>query len=306
MNSMTTLSRITKLGLTNFWRNRWLSLVATTVIMLTLLVISIFSLIGLGITRTTNEIRGKIDLVVYFDDKATDDEIRQLQATFEAKPEVKQVEYVSKEQALEIFQRIQGVERVRNVVTAQDNPLPRSLRIKPLDPSNIETLATEVKGTQLAQDGKIRSLSFDKNSALIKRLIGITRFVTIIGIMLSLIFLFISVLVIFNTIRLAIFSRKDEIEIMKLVGANDIFVRGPFLLEGGIYGAIAAFFAFLLMNLSIVLIASATRQSVTGIDIPLQSFFEGYIWWIFLGQALIGLFVGTIFSWWAVRRYIRI
>lgn len=304
--NIVTFSRITKLGFTNFWRNRWLSLVATTVIMLTLLVISIFSLIGLGITKTTNEIRGKIDLVVYFDDKATDDEIRQLQSTLTAKPEVKQVEYVSKEQALEIFQRIQGVERVRNVVTPQDNPLPRSLRVKPDDPSSIEVLATEVKGTQLAQDGKIRSLSFDKNSALVQRLIGITRFVTIIGILLSSIFLLISILFIFNTIRLAIFARKDEIEIMKLVGANDIFVKGPFLLEGGTYGVIAAFLAFLLMNLSIVVIAWVTRRSVTGIDIPIHSFFEGYIWWIFLGQILLGLFVGILFSWWAVRRYIRV
>jgi len=167
-------------------------------------------------------------------------------------------------------------------------------------------LAAELKENQLAKDGKIRSLSFDKNSALVRRLIGITRFVTILGILFSSIFLMVSVLVIFNTIRLAIFARKDEIEIMKLVGANDVFVKGPFLLEGGIYGLIAAAIAFLLMNLSLVLITSITRRSVTGIDIPIQSFFEGYIWWILLGQVLLGLFVGTVFSWWAVKRYIRV
>ena len=305
MNTVT-ISRITRLGITNFWRNRWLSLVATTVIMLTLLVISIFSLIGLGITRTTNEIRNKIDLVIYFDDKATEEEIAQLRSVLEAKQEVKQVDYITKEQALEIFQQIQGVERIRNVVSPSDNPLPRSLRVKPVDPTSLEALAAELKENQLAKDGKIRSLSFDKNSALVRRLIGITRFVTILGILFSSIFLMVSVLVIFNTIRLAIFARKDEIEIMKLVGANDVFVKGPFLLEGGIYGLTAAAIAFLLMNLSLVLITSITRRSVTGIDIPIQSFFEGYIWWILLGQVLLGLFVGTVFSWWAVKRYIRV
>jgi len=304
--TFTTLSRVTRLGVVNFWRNRWLSLVATTVIMLTLLVISIFSLIGLGIVRTTNEVRERIDLVVYFDDKATDEEIQQLRRTLEANLEVKNIEFVSKEQALEIFQRIQGVERVRNVVTAQDNPLPRSLRVKPVDPQNLEALATEVKATQLAIDGKIRSLSFDRNSALVRRLIGITRFVTILGALLSSIFLLISIVVIFNTIRLAVFARRDEVEIMKLVGANDAFVKGPFLLEGGIYGFLAAAVAFLLMNLSLVLVTSITRQSVTGIEIPVQSFFEGYIWWILLGQMGLGILVGTFFSWWAVRRYIRV
>lgn len=304
--NLITVSRIIRLGLTNFRRNLWLSIVATTVIMLTLLVMSIFSLIGLGIVRTTDEVRGKIDLVVYFDDKATEDEIYQMQKSLEAKPEVKSVEYVSKEEALEIFQRIQGVERVRSVVTPQDNPLPRSLRIKPTDPQVLESIAQEVKNTQLAQDGKIRSLSFDKNSALIRRLIGITRFVTILGVLLSSIFLLISILVIFNTIRLTIFARKDEIEIMKLVGASDAFVKGPFLLEGGLYGLIAALVAFLLMNLSIVLIAQVTGTSVQGIDIPVQSFFQGYTWWILLGQVLLGLLVGTIFSYWAVKKYIRV
>lgn len=304
--NFTTLSRITRLGLTNFWRNRWLSLVATTVIMLTLLVISIFSLIYIGITRTTNDIRGKIDLVIYFDDKATEDEIAQLRSTLEAKPLVKQVEYITKEQALEIFQRIQGVERVRSVVTKEDNPLPRSLRVKPDDPSDLEGLANEVKESALAHDGKIRSLSFDRNSSLVKRLIGITRFVRILGILLSSIFLLVSVLVIFNTIRLTIFARKDEIEIMKLVGANDIFVKGPFLLEGAIYGLFAALVAFLLMNGSIVLIAQITERSVTGIDIPIQSFFIQYVWWILLGQVILGLLMGTVFSYWAVKRYIRV
>jgi cell division transport system permease protein len=304
--SFVTISRITRLGLTNFWRNRWLSLVATTVIMLTLLVISIFSLIGLGIIKTTNEVRGKIDLVVYFDDKATEDEIQQLRSSLDILPQVREIEYVSKEQALEIFQRIQGVERVRNVVTKEDNPLPRSLRIKPVDPNTIEMLAGQVKETQLAKEGKIRSLSFDKNSALVKRLIGITRFVTILGALLSSIFLLISITVIFNTIRLAIFSRRDEIEIMKLVGASDIFVKGPFLLEGLIYGFIAAAASFLLMNVSLVLISTITAKSVTGVEIPIQSFFTGYIWSILAGQMLLGLLVGTIFSWWAVRRYIRV
>src|SRR3990167_10108482 len=134
------IKRITNLGLTNFWRNRLLSLASTLVMTLTLLIISTFVIMTLVINKTTDRIKAKMDITVYFKDTATTDEIADLQQQLAIRADVKEVKYISKEEALEIWQEKQKNQRIKELVSSTENPLPRSLAIKATDPAELDNI----------------------------------------------------------------------------------------------------------------------------------------------------------------------
>src|SRR3990167_5269020 len=226
-------SRITKLGLTNFWRNRWLSLASTLVMTLTLLIITLFVVMTLVIGKTTDRIKAKMDITVYFKDSATTEEISDLQEKLAARADVKEVRYISKEEALQIWNEQQKNLRIRELVTPEENPLPRSLAIKAQDPEQLNAIADFLSAD--ANTSIVHKISYEENKQIIDKLLAITSFIKKMGGLFSAIFIIVSILVILNTIRLAIFARKEEIEIMRLVGASDRFIRVPFIVEGTLY-----------------------------------------------------------------------
>ena len=298
-------SRISKLGLVNFWRNRWLSLASTLVMTLTLLIISLFVIMTIVISATTDRIKSKMDITAYFKDSATTQEISTLQETLAARSDVKEVRYVSKEEALQIWNVRQKNLKIRELVKPEDNPLPRSLQIKAQDPSQLNTIADFLASEQNATI--IHKISYEENKQIIDKLLAITSFIKKMGGIFSAIFILISILVILNTIRLAIFSRKDEIEIMRLVGASDRFIKMPFVVEGTLYGILASVLASLLMLLGIAVISplinSYLGASVT--DNMYQFFWSNFIW-LFLMQFVVGIVVGIGCSLFSIRKYLKI
>jgi len=258
-----TAKRVSKLGIINFWRNRWLSLAATLIMTLTLIIIGIFAILTIVINKTTDSIRNKMDISVYFNDSAPIDDIVGLQQTLATRGDVKEVKYISKEEALEIFKTQQEGKKVANLIDPNENPLPRSLEIKANKAENLDSIAAFV-----AQDKfktAIHNISYQDNKTVIERLIAFTSFIKRTGWAFSILFVLISILVILNTIRLTMYSRKDEIEIMKLVGANDTFIRVPFIIEGILYGVIATILAIILIRIG-VSIASPFIEHYLGID----------------------------------------
>ena len=302
--SWSTSGRIFKLGLVNFWRNRWLSLAATLVMTLTLLIISIFAILTLVIGKTTDSIRAKMDISIYFNDSATTDQIIDLQRQLAARSDVKEVKYISKEEALAIFKEQQEGKKVAEFINPEENPLPRSLEIKATQPEYLDQIAQYVG--QDESKPLIHNVSYQENKTIIERLIGVTSFIKIIGWVFSAVFVLISVLVILNTIRLTILTRKDEIEIMRLVGASDTFIKVPFIVEGFLYGFLATILATILIRIG-VSVVSPLIERYLGIDLSyrLMRFFSGNFLTIVGLELIVGIVIGIGCSLISIRRYLK-
>jgi cell division transport system permease protein len=299
------IKRITNLGLINFWRNRWVSLASTLIMTLTLLIITLFVVMTIVIGKTTDRIRSKIDVSVYFKDSATTQEISNLQQELASRSDVKEVRYISKEEALDIWDQQQKNQRIKELVTAEENPLPRSLTIKTLDPANLQKIVDYVSGPQFASI--IHKVSYEDNKQIIDKLLAITSFIKKIGLIFSIVFIIISILVILNTIRLTIFTRKDEIEIMRLVGASDRFIKGPFIIEGMLYGILACILAMGILWLAIGFVSPLINQYLgTAVTENMINFFLGHFILIFFLQLLVGILVGIGCSLFSIRKYLKI
>ncbi|MGA2666825.1 MAG: permease-like cell division protein FtsX [Patescibacteria group bacterium] len=305
MNRLT-IERIIKLGLVNFWRNRWLSLASALVMTLTLIVISIFVILTLVIGRTSDIIKSKMDITVYFNDSATTDQISELQQVLASRPDVKEVAYTSKEEAEKIWEQTQTSQALKNIASELgENPFPRSIAIKATDPSKLDAIAGVINSA--TYQSIIHKVSYQDNKVLIGRLISITTFTKEIGWIFSAVFVIMSVLVVLNTIRLAIYSRKDEIEIMRLVGANDVFIKTPFIVEGIIYGLLACFLATILLWLGFLSLQPLiTEHFDPGVALGVRVFYYSHFGWLFLMQFIIGVAVGIGAALFSIRKYLRI
>ncbi|MCL5407021.1 MAG: permease-like cell division protein FtsX [Patescibacteria group bacterium] len=300
------ITRITKLGLTNFWRNRWLSLASTLVMTLTLLIISMFVIMTMVINKTTDRIKSKMDITVYFNDSATTENIADLQQKLAARADVSEVKYISKEEALQIWEQTQKNQQIKDLITTNDNPLPRSLAVKATTPEKLNDIDNYLLSDDFAP--MIHKISYEENKVIIDKLLAITAFIKKMGWLFSGIFIIVSILVILNTIRLAIFTRKSEIEIMRLVGASDRFIKMPFVIEGALYGILACILAFILMWLGVyVIIASLVTQYLgAAVTENLKSFFSSYIFYIILLQFLVGIVIGVGCSLFSIRKYLKV
>lgn len=294
--------RITKTAFISLWRNRWLSLAATLIMVLTLITVSFFLSLLIVTNKTTQTLREKADMTVYFNDATTNDQIFATQNILISRSDVKNVKYVSKEQALVEWQGRAGNEEIRDVITASDNPLPRSLQIKTLVPEDLEKVNTYLSGEEYKP--LIKKISYEVNKNLIDRLVKITRLVKIVGYSLSFLFVLVSILIILNTIRLTIFARSAEIEIMKLVGASDWYVRGPFIIEGISYGILGAVFSSIILYFF-----SKFSIPAAGRFLELPDFNNSYlgisiVLIIFL-QFVIGILLGGLCSVLAIKKHLK-
>lgn len=292
------------MSLTSFWRNNWLSITGTLVMTITLVIISFFSILTLTVNRTATLLKDKIDVIVYFKDDASDDQITEMQQLLKARPDVKEINYVSKEEAKKRFDDMNHLNlELSTIFSDTENPLPRSLEIKPTQAESTGKLFSYLKDPAFAP--LIKKISYEENKSVIDRLLNLTSFFTKTGLIMSAVFIIISILIIFNTIKLAIFSRKDEIEIMRLVGATDIFVKFPFIVEGMLYGFFATIFASLLVYFGYLIITPFLNNYLSGIDIGLASFIGGNLPIIITGQLFVGLILGAGCSYLATRRYVN-
>jgi cell division transport system permease protein len=297
-----TLYRITKMSLISFWRNWWLSVAATLIMVLTLITISIFASVLVVTNKTTASLRDRVDISVYFNDSTSEDQINAIKENFLNRPEIKSVQYVSKDDALSIWkQRNAGDSKLQDIVTAADNPLPRSLEIKTVKPEDYG----KVNDLLSSDDYKpmIRSISYGKTKDLIDRLVKVTTTIKIAGWALSTIFVLISILIIYNTVRLTIFARSGEIEIMKLVGASDWYVRGPFIIEGAGYGIIGAIISATIFYFGFK-IAIHPIENYLGIADLNSSYLGMNLALIILLQFFSGLVLGISCSLIAIRNHL--
>ena len=301
---LTTLSRLIKYGTQIFWRQRLLSIATMVVILLALLVFQGLIISGVIANTAINSIQDKIDISIYFKSNASEDEMLRVKSNLEQMVEVSAVEYVSRDKALEAFrQRHKSDETISRAVEAlKDNPLSASLNIKAKDPSKYSVIANYLNNNVSGE--LVENITYNQNQVVIDRLASIIQVSRQVGLLAALFLTIVAILVAFNTILLGIYSNRDEISIMRLVGASNIYVRGPFVVMGIIYGVITAIISIALAAPVIWFASPYVKLFIPAMD--LREYFTSHFFLLFSYQLLFGVGIGIISSFIAIRRYLKI
>lgn len=305
-----TQGRIIKMGMQYFVRNLTLAVAAMAVMVITLTIILFSVIANATFNNTIQQITDKIDVSVYLKDEvAVDAEERdQLINDLKEIQNVREVNYVSKEDALETYKEAnQDNPDLLAAISQTDNPLPASLQIKPVDPNKIEEIKTFLEKPEIqAMQSEETSYSGDRKDA-IDKISQATSFIQRAGVVGIIIFTIVSILIIFNTIRMTIFNRRDELQIMRLLGASTWFIRGPFVVETVIYGLISAMISVVIVNTLFVVSSTAFEASSLGVlDINFAAkYFQDRYLIILTLQLLIGILIGAASSTIATRRYLK-
>jgi cell division transport system permease protein len=299
----TIISRIFHFGFKNFWRNGWLS--TATIAIMTLASVGFLGLIIFGVAAhaAASAIQNKIDVSVYFKTNTSEDEILNIQQSLEGLSQVASVNYISQDQALATFQQDHASDpNVSQAINLLDtNPLEASLNITAKDPSQYGAINDYLNSPDLSP--YIDSTSYGTNQDVINRLAAIVRDVNIGGWILTIFLALVAGLVIFNTIRLAIYSNREEIGVMRVVGASNSLVRGPFVVEGMLWGMIAAVISLIVF--APILYFASPYLNEFGIGLDVFQYFYTHIIQLFVYELLFGVVIGGLSSFWAVRRYLK-
>ncbi len=303
----TTFYRLIKTGFTNFLRNGWLSLASTIIMTLTLITISIFLILNIVLTQGIQTIQDKIDISIYLSDSAKGSKVLDLQKELSNNPDVKVVKYVSKDEAKQRYQEkfANNPQLKESLDDGGDNPLPASLEIKTYNPDKLSTLLPMFE--QEKYKNMIRKVSYKENKEVIDRLFKATEFIKKIGWGLAAAFIITSLIIIFNTIRTAIYTHKSEIEIMKLVGANPWFIKWPFLIEGILYGIFGTILALIAISITLRLLSVSFNtyfgSGDTG-DQVLGFLMKNLVTLVVLMLG-VGITIGVTSSSIAIRKYLK-
>ncbi|MDP1718921.1 MAG: permease-like cell division protein FtsX, partial [bacterium] len=249
-------------------------------------------------------LQDKIDISVYFSATAPEDSILSLQRALQSLSEVKSVDYISQDKALAIFKdRHKADEAVSAALNElQANPLLASLNIKAINPNNYPTIATYLESDKL--EDIINKVTYGENKTAIDRLARIVDTLKSAGWISTILLAAIAILVTFNTIRLAIYSNREELGIMRLVGASNKFIDGPYVVAGVIYGFLGS-----IIGLLIVLPAAVAASPYIGIFIPelsLSAYVLGHLPYFVVSSLVFGIGLGSISAAVAARRYLKI
>jgi len=304
-----TIVRIFRYGFDSFIRNSWLSVAATAVMTITLLIIFVAFISQNILTDTVGELRNKVDMSIYLKTATTDNQAESIIKELKQLSSVRSVTYISatkaREQIVEVNKDNNDVLEAIKVAT---NKNPATLRVVVNDINDTTQLQTFVdKNTLLKKsinpDYK-PSFAGDRRET-IKSIGRAVNFTQQVGVIAGCVFVAISSLIIFNTIRMAIFNRKEEIQMMKLIGANQSFIRGPFLVESVIYGFIAAIIATALgilgLRKSVEVLASYQISVQPTVDLV-----TNYSVFVLIGMIVLGSVIGIISSLFATHRYLKL
>ncbi len=305
-----TTKRIFKSGLQNFSRNGFVSLSSVLVMTITLFIMTSIILLGGFLNYSLDQVKNKVDVNVYFITTANENDILSVKKSLELLPEVSQVEYISREQSLVNFkEKHKGDDLTLQAINELgDNPLGATLNIKAKDPSQYAGIAKYLENMSsgvLSQKSSkiIDKVNYAQNKIVIDRLNSIVNSVNIIGIWFAIIFIFISIVVTFNTIKLTIFMARDEISVMRLVGASNMYVKGPFIVSGLLCGVISAIIILISYAVVTFIVNYYYGSYFMGFDLfkyYIMNFLQ--IFFIIFGS---GIVLGALASYLAAHKYLK-
>lgn len=305
-----TFSRVVHTGLMNFMRNASLAIAAMAVMVVTLTIVLFSTVASVTLNHTIAQIADKIDISIYLNDNVTADDRNSLMQQLRALPQVKSVTYISKDQALAEYKAENA--NNKDLLTAIDetgNPLPASIQVDPVDPSKIDQIQRLLNrpATVALEDPQAGTSYSGDRKAAIDKIAHATSILKRVGVVAVIIFALVSMLIIFNTIQMAIFNRRDEITIMRLLGATTWYIRGPFVVESIVYGVISALISVGILDVLFVVASSALQASSLGLlDIGYAStYFYDHFFILLTVQLLAGIVIGAASSTIATRRYLK-
>ena len=297
---LTDLKRIIKTGLNEFFRNITLSI--STILIMTMVVslVTIFYFINSVSELIIADIENKVDISVYFKEEATASDISNVQIEISNISEVSSIVYITKNEVLAnfIIQHKNDIELIESLTELGYNPFLDTLNIKTWDKSQYSPLTNLIETANFSDI--IDNVDYHKRKESIDKIFSITAGINNIILLLSIVFGFIAVLISFNTVKIAIYNSKEEISVMKLVGASNKFVRGPFIVQGILIGFIAALITFILT----FLITYFFNSSVNGIN--MFSIFLNSFFFIILFQLVVGIGLGVLSSYIAIAKYLKV
>ncbi len=307
MSIWLTYKRVARYGLIGFMRNGFVSLSAVLMMTITLFVTAALMISGAALQSVLTQLTEKVDVTVYFTTTASDEQIAQLQASLKALPEVASVSYVTREQALAAFQERHKNDQLTMQALEQlgENPLGASLEVRAKDPSQYESIAKYLEAQQgnAGVGSTIDKINFFQNKAAIDRLSQIIMTSRNIALAVAIILGLSSLLIAFNTIRLTIYTARDEIGVMNLVGASHWYVRGPFMIAGVLYGLISGIIVFIILYPFLVWIGPSSEKFLGSFNV--FTYFTSQFAYLFIVIMGSGIGLGALSSYLAVRRYLK-
>lgn len=301
------IKRILKSGFVSFWRNGVVSLSAVLVMIITLFIISTVVFSGVILNHTMLGLKNSVDINVNIATGTIEEDIMSLKSQIESLPEVDYVEYISQEKALENYKEIHKNDQ--NMLSAleefNENPLGAILNIKAKEPSQYESIQLFLDQNYQVSESLsiIESINYGRKKEAIDKLDSIINASEKFGFILTVLFIFLSIIITLNTVRLIMFISKDEIKVMNLVGAGRFYISGPFLVSGAMYGFISA--------ISVAIILYPATYYFTPQISPIFFNFDLFAYYLqnfgqlFLILVASGILLGAISSLFAINRYLN-
>ncbi|MEK7134255.1 MAG: permease-like cell division protein FtsX [Patescibacteria group bacterium] len=301
--------RVFRSGFVSFWRNSVVSIASVLIMTVTLFTLGLLLFMGALLQGFLEQIQEKVDINIYFTAEAPEDGILSLKGEIENLAEVASVIYISREDALLNFR----ARHKDDYLTLQaldelgGNPLGATLGVKAQETSQYESIAKYLNGRADLSEGAgaiIDKINYEQNKVAIERLTDIVDGAQKLGLAVTMFLIAVSIVITFNTIRLAIYTAREEISVMRLVGASNWYTRGPFLVEGIMYGIFSAIVALILFYPATLWLGKVTEKFFGGMD--LFSYYTSNFGEVFLIVVGGGILLGALSSFLAVRKYLKI
>lgn len=293
-------------SLTGFTRNLSTTLGSIVTIFLSLLIIGVFCICGAIVSNVVTSIENQVSITAYVKDDASDDTVQKVMSDIQGYDGVESVSFTTKDQALENFRNSTSNPEIVDQLDG-NNPLPASIDVQLDDAQSVTDIADQILANQdfvsICDNADDPTDSLQYGQKTVDKLFSLTNAIRTAGIALIALLIFIAFIFINNTIRLAILARRKEIAIMRLVGASNGFIRGPFLAEGALHAIIGAALAILVMEIArnVLLPRMSVALPWLPIDIQLSMFLL-----IYLALLVAGLIIGLLGSMFAMRRYLKV
>jgi cell division transport system permease protein len=304
---MSSLIYFIRESLTGFTRNLSTTLGSIVTIFLSLLMIGVFFLAGVIVNNVVTSVENQVSITAYVADDASEEDIDSVEQYIQGLPGVESVEFTTKDQALENFTN--SMTSNPDIVAQLDgqNPLPASIDVNLSEAQSVSDIANEILANETFvkicdnPDDPTDSLQYGQKT--VDKLFSLTNAIRYVGIALIVALVFIAFIFINNTIRLAILARRKEIAIMRLVGASNGFIRGPFLTEGALHAIIGAVLAIIVMEITRLVLLPKITSALPWLPISVE---PTTFLLIYVGLFVAGLLIGLIGSLFAMRRYLKV
>lgn len=300
------LFRTIKFSFQDFWRNFWLSMATIAVLVLTLISINFLIVLNLLTETAVAQVQDKIDVSIYFKQGVAESEIGNVKSYLQSLPQVKGVDYISPDQALADFKKTHAASQViqESLEEVGENPLGATLVVKANNPADYPQILKVFDGPQY--DSIIQEKNFEDHEAVIQKIDSISEKAKTTGFGVAGLFAVIAILIGFNTVRMTIYTHREEIGVMKLVGAANWFVRAPYLASGVFYGIFSVIFAVLITFPLVSFIEPYLAGFFGGAGFNLFGYFSQnflqIFGWEFVGVVLLNFVTSSL----AVGRYLKV